>query len=101
MKTIRALSLLAAVSSCVFVATSPCHAQQDPATAARQAQIDADQDRSKIQDLEEQQAGFADVQNQNTMEMAARDAQIGELREELAEDQQRQINAERAERPRQ
>ncbi len=101
MKTIRVLSLIAAVSACVVLATNACHAQQDPETAARQAQIDADEDRSKIQDLEEQQAGFADVQNQNTMEMAARDAQIGELRENLAEDQQRQMIAERAERPRQ
>lgn len=100
MKTIRVLTLLAAVSSCVIATTTTCHAQKDPEAAARQAQIDADEDRSKIQDLEEQQAGFADVQNQNTMEMAARDAQIGELREQLAEDQERRVIAEQAERQR-
>ncbi len=100
MKTIRVLTLLAAVSFCM-IATTTCHAQKDPEAAARQAQIDADEDRSKIQDLEEQQAGFADVQNQNTMEMAARDAQIGDLREELAEDQERRVIAEQAERQRQ
>ena len=101
MKTIRVLTLLAAVSFCMIAATTTCHAQKDPEAAARQAQIDADEDRSKIQDLEEQQAGFADVQNQNTMEMAARDAQIGDLREELAEDQERRVIAEQAERQRQ
>jgi hypothetical protein len=97
MKTIRVLCLVAAISSCIISATTTCHAQKDPETAARQAQIDADEARSKIQDLEEQQAGFASVQNQNTMEMAARDSQIGELQEELAEDEQRRVVAERAE----
>jgi hypothetical protein len=66
--------------------------------AARQAQIDADEARSKIQDLQEQQANFADVQSQTTVEMMARDAQIGELKEELAEDEQRRIVAEQAKR---
>jgi hypothetical protein len=98
MKTIRVLSLFAAVSSGMVVAMSTCHAQQNPETAARQAQIDADEARSKIQDLEQDQENFADVQNQNTMEMAARDGQIGELKEEVAEDEQRRLIAERAER---
>jgi hypothetical protein len=97
MNTIRIAYLLTAVSLGVIFASTTCHAQKDPETAARQAQIDADEARSKIQDLEEQQAGFASVQNQNTMEMAARDSQIGELQEELAEDEQRRVVAERAE----
>jgi septal ring factor EnvC (AmiA/AmiB activator) len=100
MNIIRIAYLLTAVCSCVVFASTTCHAQKDPEAAARQAQIDADEARSKIQDLEEQQAGFADVQNQTTVEMAARDAQIGELRDELGEDERRRVVAEEAERQR-
>jgi len=100
MKSIRVLCLLAVVSSCTICAIRTCHAQKDPEAAARQAQIDADEARSKIQDLEQDQQNFADVQNQNTIEMAARDGQIGELREELADDEQRRLVAEQAERQR-
>ncbi len=94
----RILVLIAAVSSAQVYGTAPCLAQQDPEAAARQAQIDADEARSQIKDLQEEQAGFADVQNQTTTEMMARDAQIGELQEELSDAERRRRLAEEDER---
>lgn len=98
MKTIPILVLIAAVSSLHLCAAAPCLAQKDPEAAARQAQIDADEARSQIQDLQEEQAGFADVQNQTTTEMMARDAQIGELQDELSDAERRRRLAEEEER---
>ena len=98
MKTMRILVLLAAVSSLHVVGAAPCFAQKDPEAAARQAQIDADEARSQIKDLQEEQAGFADVQNQDTTEMMARDAQIGELKDELSDAERRRRLAEEEQR---
>ncbi len=98
MKTIRVLVLIAAISALHVSRVTPCLAQQDPEAAARQAQIDADEARSQIKDLQEEQAGFADVQNQTTTEMMARDAQIGELQEEVSDAERRRRLAEEDER---
>lgn len=98
MKTMRILVLLAAISALHVSRGTPCLAQQDPEAAARQAQIDADEARSQIKDLQEEQAGFADVQNQTTTEMMARDAQIGELQEEVSDAERRRRLAEEEDR---
>jgi hypothetical protein len=98
MKVIRSLLFFPAISLAILLGAQPCSAQKDPEAVARQAEIDTDEARSKIQELQEQQAGFADVQSEATTEMAARDAQIGEVEKELAADEQPRLAAERAER---
>jgi len=87
-----------AVAILSVVAPSTLYAQQDPETAARQAEIDADEARSKIQELAQDQAAAASVQNETTTEMAARSEQIGEAEDDLDDAERRRRDAERAER---
>lgn len=73
------------------------HAQKDPEAAARQARIDADQASSKIQELQQDQAAAADVQDETTTEMAARSRQIGDVEAQEMEAERRLRQAERSE----
>ena len=93
------IAFLCTAAAIVSVAMpSPSYAQKDPEAAARQAQIDADEARSKIRELEADQAGAASVQDETTMEMAARSEQIGEAQDDLYDAERRERQAEKAER---
>jgi septal ring factor EnvC (AmiA/AmiB activator) len=89
--------VVAAVTMVSVATPSNCHAQKDPEAAARQAQIDADEARSKIKELRQDQAAAASVQDETTTEMAARDAQIGDTQDDLYDAQRRMREAEREE----
>ena len=69
-------------------------AQRDPEAAARQAEIDADEARSKIEDLQKEQIAAADVQNENTVEMNARDDLIQDYEQDEAYAEHREREAE-------
>lgn len=74
--------MIIAALSVTLLAPHNAFAQRDPETAARQAEIDADEARSKIEDLQQEQIAAADVQNENTGEMAARDNLIQEYQDQ-------------------
>lgn len=57
-------------------------AQRDPETAARQAEIDAAEAQTKIEELQREQIAAGDVQNETTVEMNARDNLIGDYEQE-------------------
>ena len=98
MNTKYIASLCAAAAIVSLVTPSPSFAQKDPEAAARQAQIDADEARSKIRELQQDQASAASVQDETTMEMAARSDQIGEAQDDLYDAERREREAQRAER---
>jgi hypothetical protein len=92
-------TFVCAAAAIVSLATpNYSYAQKDPEAAARQAQIDADEARSKIRELRQDQASAASVQDETTMEMAARDAQIGDAQDDLYDAERREREAQRAER---
>lgn len=90
--------LCAAAAIVSFASPSYSYAQKDPEAAARQAQIDADESRSKIRELQQDQASAASVQDETTVEMAARSEQIGEAQDDLYDAERRERDAQRADR---
>ena len=83
---------------CVTASASYCVAQgKDPEAVARQAQIDADLAKSKIERLEEDQISAGVVQDEATAETNARNREIDSAEEEEAQAERRRIAAERAE----
>lgn len=92
--TIGSLILSVAIAI-LALSPSPCLAQRDPEAAARQAEIDADEAQSKIDDLQQEQIAAADVQNETTAEMAARDNQIQQYEDQETSAERRLRNAER------
>jgi hypothetical protein len=92
-KVFMSLALL-----CVATTASHCVAQgKDPEAVARQAQIDADLAKSKIERLEEDQISSGVVQDEATVEISARNREIASAEEEVAQAERRRIEAERAE----
>ena len=82
MKLTTLSSILTVALAVLAFSPSACFAQQDPETAARQAEIDADEAQSKIESLEEEQVAAGDVQNETTAEMSARDNQISQYQDQ-------------------
>lgn len=95
MKLITVSSILAVALAFLTFCPVQCLAQRDPETAARQAEIDADEAQSKVESLQQEQIAAADVQNEDTAEMAARDNQINEYEDQELDAQRRLRNAER------
>ena len=91
--TLASILSLAIISNTLLVA--PCFAQRDPEAAARQAEIDADEAQSKIESLQEEQIAAADVQNETTAVMSARDNQIQQYEDQQIDAERRLRNAER------
>ena len=88
----RFMALVMFVAIC---APLSCHAQRDPEAAARQARIDRDTAEAKAEELQREQAIAADVQIDNTQEMAARREEIAELQAQanVAERRRREVEA--------
>ncbi len=79
MKLVAIASFItSSILAAAILSPATCLAQRDPEAAARQAEIDADEARSKIEDLQAEQVAAGDVQNETTAEMSARDNQIQE-----------------------
>jgi len=92
-KVFMSLALL-----CVAATPIHCVAQgKDPEAVARQAQIDADLAKSKIERLEEDQISAGVVQDEATVETNARNREIESAEEEEAQAERRRIEADRAE----
>jgi hypothetical protein len=98
MKTIYVSFVCAAAAFASVTLPSTTYAQKDPEAAARQAQIDADEARSKIRELRQDQANAASVQSEDTMEMAARGEEIAEAKDDLYDAENRERDLLRAER---
>ena len=69
-----------AVSLVAFV--QPAFAESDPATAARQAEIDADQAQAKIDEVEQNEEGQIAADNADTAELQRDQAEINLARRE-------------------
>jgi hypothetical protein len=96
MKLFTAVSFVTfALFALAVLSPADCFAQRDPEAAARQAEIDADEAQSKIESLQQEQIAAADVQNENTAEMAARDNEIHQYEDQELAAERRLRNAER------
>lgn len=96
MKLVTAASfIVSCILAVAVISATTCLAQRDPEAAARQAEIDADEAQSKIEDLQQEQIAAADVQNETTAEMAARDNQIQNYEDQEIDAERRLRNAER------
>lgn len=96
MKLVAAASfIVSSILAVAVISPTTCLAQRDPEAAARQAEIDADEAQSKIEDLQQEQIAAADVQNETTAEMAARDNQIQNYEDQENDAERRLRNAER------
>jgi hypothetical protein len=74
-----------------------CHAERDPEAAARQAKIDEGLAEDKVRELQRDQAIAADVQIDNSSEIAARGKEIAELQAQAENAELRRLQAEGAE----
>jgi hypothetical protein len=96
MKLVAIASFItSSILAAAILSPATCLAQRDPEAAARQAEIDADEARSKIEDLQAEQVAAGDVQNETTAEMSARDNQIQEYEDQENDAERRLRNAER------
>lgn len=95
MKLATVAAILLVTTTILTLSPSTCQAQRDPEAAARQAEIDADEAQSKVEELQQEQIAAADVQNENTGEMAARDNQIQHYEDQEMDAERRLRNAER------
>lgn len=73
---------------------STCHAERDPETAARQAEIDHDLAEAKISDLQRDQQAAAVAQIDNSEESDAKSREISNLQAEAATAERRRLIAE-------
>lgn len=73
---------------------STCHAERDPETVARQAEIDHDLAEAKINELQREQEGEASAQIDNSEESDAKSREIANLQTEAAAADRRRLLAE-------
>lgn len=73
---------------------SACHAERDPETVARQAEIDHDLAEAKIKNLQRDQEGAASAQIDNSEESDAKSKEIANLQAEAAAAERRRLIAE-------
>ncbi|MBN8548251.1 MAG: hypothetical protein J0M12_02925 [Deltaproteobacteria bacterium] len=85
------------VAASILCGNSICVAQQEPEAAARQAQVDADMAESKIQDIEESEAGSNVAQDIDTAQQMQDQAKIQHQDQKLYHAQERLQAAEEAE----
>lgn len=81
----------------VLCGSSHCVAQQEPAAAARQAQVDADMAESKIQDIEDSEQGSDVAQDIDTAQQMNDQARIQHQEQNLNNAENRLQAAEQAE----
>lgn len=91
----KSVNILTTLVAIVFVcAPLTCHAEKDPEAAARQARIDEDMAEAKVQELQRDQAIAADVQIDNSDEMAARQREIAQLQAQANKAERQRLRAE-------
>jgi hypothetical protein len=98
MNTKYIVFLCAAAAIVSGALSSNSYAQQNPETAARQARIDADEARSKIRELQQDQASAVSVQDETSVELLARSEQIAQAQQDLSDAEEREKEALAAER---
>ena len=79
------------------ISTELAWAQKDPAAAAQQAKIDADQAKVAIDQAEQRESGGEASDDMDTAQKLADQAEIDEETADQANDEMREENAERAE----
>src|SRR4051812_43244301 len=80
-----------------FGIVSPCDAQQDPETAARQAEIDAEKAKAQMRDTQRDEEAAVGIDDADAPQLRGEDQRLDEEEQDLRDAQRRESQARDAE----